>query len=387
MSKDNYYDIAIIGGGISSCVFTSTLIRNGFKGSIAIIEYGRNLGGRSSTRKSFLNKGWQLNHGSPNLNIGNTKNNKLLNSFIQKLLDEDIIQKDDSETIHLEGHYKLYSKLNSQFDKGEIYTSKTSMSELSLKIISYSNLRNQIKYFFETLIIKLKFENNSWLLTSKNGDIFKAKYVICSSNLLLHKRSLNILKTDQIPLRKAIPINLDKKIDLLLSLLKEQDYIQRLTFMFYPNSNYCFKDYYEKKYRYFILNNLLEEKFKFERIIFQKQFDNKLGFVIHTKSIELINEYFQSKNKDIFKKKILNKFNKLFSNHSIINNLLDYQDISIMLWRASQPSGLAIPENLQLCENYNIGFCGDWFDTEGFARIEGAMISALKLAYKINNLI
>ena len=55
-----------------------------------------------------------------------------------------------------------------------------------------------------------------------------------------------------------------------------------------------------------------------------------------------------------------------------------------MAWQASQPSGVKIPENLQVCENYNIGFCGDWFDFEGFGRIEGAILSALKLASKIN---
>ena len=38
MDNDNYYDIAIIGGGISSFVFVSTHIKNGFNGRIAIIE-------------------------------------------------------------------------------------------------------------------------------------------------------------------------------------------------------------------------------------------------------------------------------------------------------------------------------------------------------------
>ena len=65
---------------------------------------------------------------------------------------------------------------------------------------------------------------------------------------------------------------------------------------------------------------------------------------------------------------------------------MEYQDISIMIWRASQPYGLGIPENLQVCEDHNIAFCGDWFDFEGFGRIEGAILSALKLSYKINAL-
>ena len=54
------------------------------------------------------------------------------------------------------------------------------------------------------------------------------------------------------------------------------------------------------------------------------------------------------------------------------------------IWNASQPSGLGIPENLQVCENSNIAFCGDWFDFEGFGRIEGAILSGLKLSQKIN---
>ena len=57
-----------------------------------------------------------------------------------------------------------------------------------------------------------------------------------------------------------------------------------------------------------------------------------------------------------------------------------------MIWRSSQPKGVGIPEYLQVCENHKIGFCGDWFGLEGFGRIEGAILSALKLSCKINSL-
>ena len=92
MTNDVIYDLAIIGGGISSCVFTYSHIKNGFNGKIAIIENGRDLGGRSSTRNSLTNKGWQLNHGSPNFNISNGTKNLFLKSFIQDLLDKNIFK-------------------------------------------------------------------------------------------------------------------------------------------------------------------------------------------------------------------------------------------------------------------------------------------------------
>ena len=386
MINDTFYDIAIIGGGISSCVFSSFHLKNGYQGRIAIIENGRNLGGRSSTRNSISNSGWQLNHGSPNFNICNSNNNQLLKTFIQELLDSKIIQSDPSELIELYEDPRDKKKIISDFHSCKNYTSSSSMTDLSRNIINHNNLKNQVDFFFQTLIVKLKYENNCWILTSRNGYKFKAKFLVCSSNLILHKRSLDILKINQIPLREAIPINKDKKIDTILNLLNKQEYVQRLTFLIYTKSNYCYKDNYKNRFRYFLLNNLLEEKFKFERIIFQKQINNKIGIVLHTRNKEFITEYFQCNNKKKFKNILLDKFNQIFDKNSYINKLIDYQDISIMIWRASQPSGLGIPENLQVCDKYNIAFCGDWFDLEGFGRIEGAILSALKLSYKISSL-
>ena len=72
--------------------------------------------------------------------------------------------------------------------------------------------------------------------------------------------------------------------------------------MIYTKSNYSYKDKYLGKYRHFILNNFFEKKYKFERIIFQRQSNNKLGVVIHTKNSELI-----SKSQDLKNEYLLNK--------------------------------------------------------------------------------
>ena len=78
--KSNFsYDLLIIGGGISACVFASKHLQNNLTKNIALIEVGRGLGGRSSTRISKRFKGWKLNHGAPNFNISNTKDKILEN--------------------------------------------------------------------------------------------------------------------------------------------------------------------------------------------------------------------------------------------------------------------------------------------------------------------
>ena len=55
-----------------------------------------------------------------------------------------------------------------------------------------------------------------------------------------------------------------------------------------------------------------------------------------------------------------------------------------MRWRASQPLGTMVPKYLQFIEKEKIGFCGDWFDFEGFGRIEGAITSGLSLSSKLS---
>jgi len=385
MKSDSTYDLLIIGGGISSCVFTSKYLHNNITKRIALFEAGRGLGGRSSTRISKRFKGWSLNHGAPNFNICNSKNNLLLKRYIDELLDNKFIKQDYSELVSLDEASNLYTINKSEFTCGVNYLSLFSMSQLSQKIIELNDSRRKIDYYFETLIVDLKFNNDEWTLTSENGDEYKSKFLISTTNLLLHKRSLKILNINQIPLRKAIPKNKDRKIDLLLNFLGKQSYIPRLTFLIYTNDNYCYKDGYSKKNRYFYLPKNLENKYKFERVIFQLQDNKKLGIVVHSKNIDFINSYINAKDQDFFKQKIFTNFNELFEGNSSVNQLTCNEKITIMKWRASQPSGCAVPLSLQLSRKYRIGFCGDWFEGEGFGRIEGSILSALTLEKKFQN--
>ena len=186
MKSDFTYDLIIIGGGISACVFASKYLKNNIEKKVGLIEIGRGLGGRSSTRLSKKYKGWKLNHGSPNFNISNIKNNLLLKRYIDELLENKYIKIDDSDIFFLNEDSNLETIKKSEFSCGVNYISLDSMSELSKKIIESNNLKEKIDFFFETLIVDMKFNDKEWVLTSKIGDKFKSKYLICSTNLMLH---------------------------------------------------------------------------------------------------------------------------------------------------------------------------------------------------------
>ena len=123
MKSDLKYDLLIIGGGISSCVFASKYIQKNVKEKVGLIETGRGLGGRSSTRISKRYKGWKLNHGAPNLNIRNSKNNLLLKSYIDELLENKFIKIDDSELIYLDKEFNFETINKSEFYNGVNYLS------------------------------------------------------------------------------------------------------------------------------------------------------------------------------------------------------------------------------------------------------------------------
>jgi len=168
--KNNFsYDLLIIGGGISACVFASRYLKNNITKKVALVEIGRGLGGRSSTRISKKFKGWKLNHGAPNFNISNSKNNLLLKSYIDELLENKFIKIDDSDTFFLNQDLNSETQKISKFSCGVNYLSLDSMSQLSQNIIDSNNLKGKIDFYFETLIIDLKFSNKEWVITSKNG--------------------------------------------------------------------------------------------------------------------------------------------------------------------------------------------------------------------------
>ena len=148
--------------------------------------------------------------------------------------------------------------------------------------------------------------------------------------------------------------------------------------MIFTKKNYKLDGVFNKEIVHLIFNKNAEKDYGFERIIFQKQFDKSLGIVIHTRNNSQTK--FDQGDRKILYQYVSNKLNTfLIKNHVTYKNLL-LDDISIMNWRASQPIGEGLPERLQLCEEYNIGFCGDWIQLEGYGSVLGAILSGLSLS-------
>ena len=383
MNKD--YELIVIGGGISACTFISNIQKSGFLGNIAIVEAGRGLGGRMSTRFNKFNKNCIINHGCPSFNIENKSNNLLLKDFINQLKINKLIKKDDSLIIHLNKNFDQIYDVKNDFYKDNLYIPYSYMSKFMSKVLHLNNSYDQIDYFFQSFINNLNFNGKKWIVTSNNGLKLSSKFLICTSNLLLHERSKKILKVDEAPLREALLHSKSRETKEIIQLSYKQEYIKRINFLIYLKPEYNLKYSIKNKNIHFVFNKELEKLIGFERIIFQRQYGSNYGIVIHTKDLEDLIIDIDIRNKDLINKNIVDRFNMVFKNNIYITKINDYEDISIMFWRSSQPKGNGIPPNLQILKDYNIGFCGDWFDFEGFGKVEGAIISGLELSKKIIN--
>tara|TARA_B100000900_G_scaffold45377_1_gene33764 strand:+ start:645 stop:1802 length:1158 start_codon:yes stop_codon:yes gene_type:complete len=374
------YDLVVIGGGISSSTFISEILKKGFKGKIAVIEAGRGLGGRCSTRYLNKDKKLALNHGCPIFNVKTSLKNSSLDNFIKELLSKNLIKSLENSYFNFDHNCKLSREKNNSFYFGDIYTSTSNMSKLVEKLFHLYNSNDQIDFYFETLIIKLNFKSGLWsLLSNKNKEII-GKFLACSSNLLLHKRSLDILNVSEIPLRESITKKNNIKIDEIIKKTNKQEYIKRVNFLIFTKKNFNLKGNFNKEIIHFIFNDKLQKHIGFERIICQKQFDNSLGIVIHTKNMDSILSKYAKEDSNLLSQYISNKLNTFLIKNNIINKKFLIEDISIMNWRASQPIGEGIPKRLQLCEEYNIGFCGDWIQSEDYGSAAGAILSGLNLS-------
>jgi len=381
----NIYDLVVIGGGISSSTFIANILKQGFKGKIALIEAGRGLGGRCSTRYHQNYNKYALNHGCPIFNINNSHRNSYLNDFIKELLDKNLIKKFKNSFFELDENFNFTKSTNNKFYFGNVFTSTSNMSKLVDNLIQLYNVNNQIDFYFENLINKLIFESDVWNVISNKNIKIIGKFLVCSSNLLLHKRSLEILNVREIPIRKAINIKKNYIIDEIIEITNKQDYIKRINFLIFTKQILNLEGLFNKEIIHFIFNQKAEKNIGFERIIFQKQFDNSLGIVVHTKNLDFLIKKNVLEDRKILHEYVLKKLNSFLAKNKITLKDILLEDISSMNWRASQPIGKGVPEKLQFCEEYNIGFCGDWFQLEGYGSVQGAILSGLMLSNKFIN--
>ncbi len=367
----NNYDFIIIGAGISACTFASLLNKRFSDVSILLVEHGRRIGGRATTRRSRKNKILEFDHGLPSINLSQDVSKDILSIISPLIKSKKLV--DISKDILIINELGV---LKNGFTNYKIYRSLPFMSNFCKEIINQSINPKKINFSFQSVTKSIKRINNLWEIKVNNERLMKSSNLILSSSLIAHPRCLEILETNSLPLRDAFTPGKDIVVDSVLRETSKITYKKRKIYILYVSSLLTVQNF-KHKYLQVLFSSVIRENLNFERLIFQIQSDGSMIIILHCTYINTIPEI----NIDNIIKSLTSLFIKyriffdLFSKARLINQ---------MDWRASQPINHFLPKELQWSSSSKIGFCGDWFDFNCCEGVESAMNSAIRLVKLLN---
>ena len=365
----NIYDYIVIGAGISACTFASTLNKKSSDISILLVEHGRRIGGRATTRKSRKNNILEFDHGLPSINFSKHISEDIL-ELVSPLINSKKLLDISNDTLLI----NEFGILSHAFPNDLIYRSTPFMANFCEEIINQSINPKKINFLFQTLTKSIKRIQDLWEIEVNNGRLIKSKNLILSSSLIAHPRCLNILKINSLPLRDAFIPGKDKLVDALITETRKLTYINRKIYIFHV-SNLSLSQNFNYQYLQIIFANVIREDSNFERIIFQRQSDGSIIIALHC---IFINHLYELNN-------ITKSLISLFANYQIFLDLFrEASLIDKMVWRASQPLNNLLSKEFQWSDSSKIGFCGDWFDLNGCGGVEAAMNSSFRLVKLLN---
>ena len=144
---NNIYDYIVIGAGISGCTFASSLNKRFSDASILLVEQGRRIGGRATTRKSRKNKILEFDHGLPSISFSKQTSKDIM-TLIEPLINSNKLL-DISNDIFLMNEFGF---LNQSYIKNKIYRGIPFMINFCEEIINQSVNPKKLAFYFKHLL-------------------------------------------------------------------------------------------------------------------------------------------------------------------------------------------------------------------------------------------
>ena len=148
---NNIYDFIVIGAGISACTFASSLNKRFSNASILLVEQGRRIGGRATTRKSRKNPSLQFDHGLPSINLSKDIS-KEVSTFITPIINSQKLVDISGEILTI----NEFGEMNNVANHYKTYRSLPFMKNFCEEIINQSINPKKISFLFQTLIKSFK---------------------------------------------------------------------------------------------------------------------------------------------------------------------------------------------------------------------------------------
>lgn len=404
-------ELAIVGAGVAGCALAAQLRRQGWSGSINLLEIGRGPGGRAATRRSRRDPALAINHGAPLFNITGSPPPALLaplrqGDWIQPFTG--VIQALDGEGRLIEAHGagECASECAAEgFHAGALWQGAGGMEQLSRGLLALaaeavggSLLRSG------TLVRRLEPlpGGEGWQLHGE-GDalLLECRWLVLSGTLLAHPRCQAVFGWPEVPLQAAAETLDDAQLLEAAARLAAIDSTASSNLLLSLPAELA-AAWLALPWRLLQLSPAAQERYGLRRVSLQPLADGRCAVVAESSPA------FAAAHRHVYGSRSsaaqllgaapdpAQETATLVALQRALEQVVGLSctgadaHAQLMRWGAAFPlaagsgAGTAgLPTDLQLCPASRIGFCGDAIAGSGFGRVEGALRSAEALAARL----
>ncbi|MEB3234785.1 MAG: NAD(P)-binding protein [Cyanobacteriota bacterium] len=389
-------DLTIVGAGVAGCALVAALRRQGWTGSIVLIESGRGPGGRGATRRSRHDSGLHINHGAPLFNLRGDGAGAPVAALVQALHRGGWIRPCQDPIRSLDDEGQIGPALDDGFSDGALWQGQGAMDQLAQGLLQLAAPHpGTTTLRFGTLVRRLQPSPEGWtLLDGQDQVLAQSRWLVLSGTLLAHPRCQQVFGWDGVPLQQAAAALGDPLLDeaaAALALMKASA-SSNLLLSLPPELARIWR---EQPWRLLQFNPQAQRRWGLRRVSLQQHAGGRWAVVAES-SAAFAEEHLNVYGSRSSAAQLLGaapsaaeETAAIAALEQALQNALGLPtagaERQLMRWGAAfaQPPGLA--KALQLCPDSRIGFCGDFVATEGFGRIEGAIASAMALAAQLKD--
>lgn len=403
-------ELAIVGAGVAGCALAAQLRRQGWGGSISLLEIGRGPGGRAATRRSRRDPALAINHGAPLFNITGSPPPALLAPLQQG----DWIQPFTGAIQELDGAGRLIDargeSAGAGFHAGTLWQGAGGMEQLSRGLLALAAEATPeaggTQLRCGTLVRRLEPlpGGEGWRLHG-DGDalVLECRWLVLSGTLLAHPRCRAVFGWPEVPLQAAAEALGDAQLLEAAARLAAIDSTASSNLLLTLPAELA-AAWLALPWRVLQLSTAAQQGWGLRRVSLQPLADGRCTVVAESSPA------FATAHRHVYGSRssaaqLLGAAADPAQETATIEALQHAleqvvglsctgagadADAQLMRWGAAFPlaagTGAAtagLPADLQLCPASRIGFCGDAIAGPGSGRVEGALRSAEALAARL----
>jgi len=381
--------IAVVGAGVGGCALVASLRRGGWSGAISLWESGRGPGGRTATRRSRRDAGLRIDHGAPLFNI-----NGPAPALLEPLLAEGVIESWREPRARLDAAGRLHREdVRDPFGDGALYRGVGGMDGLCAGLLA---LASGVEAHYGVLVCHLAVTpGGGWQLFDRERQLLgEADWLVLAGTLLAHPRSRLLLAWDTVPLKEAAQSLDDPELQHGLAALASLRSEARSNLMLVAEGADA-EVWRRCPFRLLRFDAAAEQRWRLSRLSIQPLADGRVAVVAHSSAVfaaEHLSVYgsrssiarqlglMPQQEEEMAVIEALSEALQDALADWLEPGLVGRGERQLMRWGAAFPREPGLPEDLLLCRQSRVGFCGDYVAGVGFGRVEGALRSGERLA-------